>query len=76
MSRTDSEASRQLREETRQQRETIRRVSEGERVLAATQGGARELGPAVRRAIQDEVRLALEQLRRDPEGGRGGRRPT
>lgn len=60
--------SRQMREETRQQRETMRRLSESER-LAAAAGGPNELDPAVCRAIRDEVRIALEQLRRDPERG-------
>jgi uncharacterized membrane-anchored protein YjiN (DUF445 family) len=64
--------SRQLREETRQQRETMRRVSESEREPTAAERGPHELDPAVRRAIHDEVRIALEELRRDPDHGRDG----
>lgn len=63
LGRVTSEASRQLREDTRQQSETVRRASERERQDRSTETRTDELDPALRRAIRDEVRSALELLR-------------
>jgi hypothetical protein len=69
-SRTASEDARRLREDTREQRETLRRASERSRVASASGERSSAVDPELRRLVREEVRVALERIRRGLGDGR------